>query len=527
MSFVFVDLPEDYERVYLYDRGDDDGDDPVRQVLWGDFLWLAENATFDASAEWTHVVWCKFAPEKRCDLQIRTEHVRVGRPLEIIFVDVGQGDGCVLITPERDERERIVVIDAGKTEDMGNFLEGRFNAYTDGFEFHAAVITHPDLDHYFGFKRIFDNDQITFDRVYHSGLVERPVSGSWAKLGGKRRRAGDRHEYLEDLCDSDAKFRALFADESTFGRKRYPATVEGALKSGRVGAFEMLAKDTSVGERSWMPEFSPDDDRGYTIEVLGPVVETHGDSGTRRLQCFPNRPRNKDGSPRISSSFSHTKNGHSVLLKLQYGGFRVLFGGDLNRSAEEYLLTHYAGFDEWPHERAEKEEMVVLASDHFRSEIMKACHHGSADVTDEFLEAVNPAAFVISSGDEENYVHPRPDLLGRLGKKGRGTAPVLLSTELQRSWRQEEAEEQVSAIKRQVRDLHRQPDDHLRDALLAAIEDLGGSNVAVDGAIYVKTDGHRLIAAFKKESRSETDRWFYYEYRIVNDRLILVPRGGH
>ena len=30
---------------------------------------------------------------------------------------------------------------------------------------------------------------------------------------------------------------------------------------------------------------------------------------------------------------------------------------------------------------------------------------GSSDVTDEFLEAVNPAAFVISSGDEEGHVH--------------------------------------------------------------------------------------------------------------------------
>ena len=69
--------------------------------------------------------------------------------------------------------------------------------------------------------------------------------------------------------------------------------------------------------------------------------------------------------------------------------------------------------------------------------------------------------------------------------------------------------------------------DALEKTILDTIDELGGSNVSVDGAIYVKTDGHRMIAAFKKESQSETDRWFYYEYKIVNGRLILIPRGGH
>ena len=65
--------------------------------------------------------------------------------------------------------------------------------------------------------------------------------------------------------------------------------------------------------------------------------------------------------------------------------------------------------------------------------MMKCCHHGSADVTEEFLEATEPAAYVVSSGDEESHVHPRPDLLGLLGKKGRGIRPLVLCTEILRS----------------------------------------------------------------------------------------------
>lgn len=529
MKFVFVDLSEHYEKTFLYEHAHDSKGKPVpvRQVLWGDFLWLDSSHDFSASSEWTFVVWAPNNPEKRRELKIRTRDVSVSRPLEIIFVDVGQGDGCVLITPERDERERIIVIDAGKTDDMGKFLDSRFGAYQKGMKFHAAVITHPDNDHYLGFKDIFAAPEITFEKVYHSGLVERPFSGTWAKLGGRKRRTGEKLYHLENIVQTDTEFRAEFDDPSKFGRKDYPNTIKGALEPGKVGKFEILAKDTPMAEHSWMPEFGPDDARGYTVEVLGPILLDNPHTGGKRLRCFGDKPRNKDGSPRTSASYGHTKNGHSVILRLQYGSFSVLFGGDLNRSSEEYLLNFYGNREEWPQETVERDEMVAMAGQRFRSDVMKACHHGSSDVTDEFLEAVHPAAFVISSGDEEGHVHPRPDLLGRLGRKGRGSSPVLLSTELQRSWRKEEKEEKITEITKAVKALEKNPDEDLRKEITAKIEALGGSNVSVDGAIYVKTDGHRLITAFKKELQSETDRWFYFEYRIVNNRLILEPRGGH
>lgn len=144
--------------------------------------------------------------------------------------------------------------------------------------------------------------------------------------------------------------------------------------------------------------------------------------------------------------------------------------------------------------------------------------------TDEFLEAVNPAAFVISSGDAEGHVHPRPDLLGRLGRKGRGNSPVLLSTELQRSVRDREDMALVDKLKADIDLQVAGPTPARKKAIDEAIRILSHSNVEVDGAIYLKTDGSRLITAFKKEDKSDKDKWFYFEYRIIDGELVLVPR---
>ena len=167
--------------------------------------------------------------------------------------------------------------------------------------------------------------------------------------------------------------------------------------------------------------------------------------------------------------------------------------------------------------------MVGKVAQRFRSDVMKVCHHGSEKVTDAFLEAVNPACFIISSGDEEGHVHPRPDLLGRLGRAGRGTSPVLLSTELQRSTREKADRELIDKVEREVERLAAAPSPALAASIRASLGTLAKTNVDVYGAIYLKTDGDRLITAFKIEEQSETDRWFYYEYAVTpSGELVLI-----
>ena len=166
--------------------------------------------------------------------------------------------------------------------------------------------------------------------------------------------------------------------------------------------------------------------------------------------------------------------------------------------------------------------MVTQANEWFGADVMKVCHHGSEKVTNAFMAAVNPAAFVISSGDQEGHVHPRPDLLGRLGRFGRGESPVLLSIELQRSTREREDQKLVKRLLREIDTLTTNPTDELKLSIREKIRKLARTNVEVYGAIYVKTDGKRLITAFKIESESDTKKWFYFEYTLDSNGVLTI-----
>ena len=138
---------------------------------------------------------------------------------------------------------------------------------------------------------------------------------------------------------------------------------------------------------------------GLKLEVLGPVPTN--ETGLYRFKWFEDS--------------SHTRNGHSIILKLIYKNRSLLLGGDLNTQSEEYLLNYYD------------------PDNPFRVDAAKACHHGASEFTVDFMKAVKPYATVFSSGDNENYAHPRADALGCAGRYSRGKRPMVFSTELARS----------------------------------------------------------------------------------------------
>lgn len=503
MAHKFAALGKNGKKVMLY-RFDSKEQKlkKARQVLWGDWLTLEENPpAHNLPSEWLPVRW---APKsaKAETLYIREDETTDHRPLEIIFLDVGQGDGAVLITPELGAEERIMVVDAGESDNMCRFLNGRFKAYR-GFQFDAAVITHPDMDHYLGFESVFEDHKIGFNTVYQNGLVERPVSGKFEKVGGLVKDPANNINYISDLATSRADMEQHFGDSSQLGDFVFPRVMHRALNNPNILDYKMLSTDPEhaihEGERKYMPGFTPSDNRGYTIEVLGPVAErdTQGNLRLRKI-----------------SDYGKTKNGHSIILRLKFGDFRVLFGGDLNKSAEKFLLKTYTGRKGFPRKASELDKMVDQAKKWFESEIMKVCHHGASDVTNEFMKSVNPACFVISSGDSEGHVHPRPDLLGRLGNFGRGDSPVLLSTELQRSTRPSEDKKLIEKLQKSIDKLAEKPTPSRKKKVEEHVAELSRSNVAVYGAIYVKTDGEKLITAFKIEEPSDKKKWFYFEYKL-------------
>lgn len=483
----------------------------VRTILWGDWLKIVEEV-----GEWGRLDW------NGRTYWVRISDTQAERPLEIIFIDVGQGDGCFIVAPHPTGEKRIVV-DAGADSNMSRFIGWRFRlGRNTGVRMHAAVITHSDMDHYKGFQPLFDNPHLTFETVYHNGIGERAGADIFGPaVDGWLTDIVSTHEQIADLYSDPANV----IDPGKTRPKLYPKLMLTALARGKASTeVRMLSTATGAMEdgRTWMPGFTPSQSPGLTIEVLGPVVEPDA-SGAPRLRIFGKTPESQDFSA------SHTKNGHSVLLRLTCGRFTLLLGGDLNRSAEHFLLRHYGeiGPD------APLVEAVETAGRRLGADMMKSCHHGSSDVTNEFLDAVRPFGFVVSSG-EEGWAHPRPDLLGRLGRHGRGPAPLILCTEILRSTREREAAGALEKLRRldaRIEDPATPLSDRdaARKARAALQDELARRNVEVYGAITLRTDGDKAVIAFRHEDSATAPSWqtFWYGHDETEGFIPIWGEDGH
>lgn len=456
------------------------GGKKVQHALWGDFVRLLGGD----QGEWVEV---RVRGENGW---MRKKDLQEERILEVNFVDIGQGDGCFVVTPQ----DRFLVIDAGESDNMYRFLRWRFNVRNrpeQVIDCDAAIITHPDQDHYKGFQQLFDSPNFRFDTVYHNGLVERTGDDL---LGPKEKHEGV--NYLTGLVQDRAALGAIIDDPALVGSKRYPKLLRTAATNGRVDDIRMLS--AAAGEKRFLPGYDGSDGSGLSIQVLGPIPEEVG--GRPALRWFGDNGK--------------TKNGHSVVLLLRYGNVKILLGGDLNIPAEHHLLFSYTGIDPETKNPEEREALVARAREIFQVDVAKACHHGSADFTSLYLRAVNPLATVISSGDGEPHCHPRPDALGTFGKHGRGERPLIFSTELARS--SKESIKEPNRLRAEIRALMEkrdlEDDDAKREELGEKIQKKLGvleRSVAVYGMINVRTDGNHVLLAQKlEEPRSATgERW--------------------
>ncbi|MGH7570639.1 MAG: ComEC/Rec2 family competence protein [Gemmatimonadota bacterium] len=464
-----------YPAPFVFDKKN--GTKKIQQCIWGDTIealgpeedgWVPVNARLDQG-------WMRAA-----DLQEDCI-------LEVVFVDIGQGDGCFIVTP----RNKLILVDAGLGNNMVRFLRWRFDLRSNPdkvVRFESGVITHPDEDHYGGFDPILKRN-FEFGALYHNGVVERKGPD---RLGPKVGPTGEKR--LTDIIVDEAALATIIDDPAKVGEMKYPNLLKLARDEAEIPKIRMLsARDEHL------PGYGPS--AQMTIEVLGPVPEEQAD-GSLRL--------------RWKSSDGITKNGNSVILMFRYGKLRMLIGGDLNRPFEELLLEHYTGLDSRPTSEEDRLALAIESRKRFRADVAKACHHGSADFTSRFLEGIDAIATVVSSGDEESHCHPRPDALGALGRRGRGERPLIFSTELARSSR--ETIETPQAIKDKVSELLELRDQAtdeamkktLREKIQAALSRVERS-VAVYGAINLRTDGDKALIAQKLERpRPNGEKWDYH-----------------
>jgi len=462
----------------------------LKELLWGDWM-VVTGDEVDGHLP---------VKSRGCTGFVDKDLAMSQRVLEIIFVDIGQGDGCLVVTPD----DKHIVVDAGSGDNMYRFLRWRYGQFKKDFAFEAAIISHSDLDHYGGFARLFAEPKLHFRNVYTNGLMERDSEKATGTLGPVRKNGA--RAFIDALVTDTAGLRKFVSKASNVGKKKYPTMLKQALDNGKFDMFQML----SVND-GHLPGYGPDNK--VTIEVLGPVTDT------------------LDGKPALRwfGDVGKTKNGHSVVLKLRYGSISVLLGGDLNIPSETLLLEHHSG-GALP--KGEEDRMAVARKVRktFQVDFAKSCHHGSADFSRTFLAAVNPLATIISSGDDEPYSHPRADTLGTIGKYSRGTRPLIFSTELARS-----APERIkhpSALRKLVDELMKASAEAGTAAEKKKLEVKADKfkkqldrSVATYGAINLRTDGKTVVVAQKLETtRDKKKEWDGYQFEPRNGTLTFVSK---
>ncbi len=97
--------------------------------------------------------------------------------------------------------------------------------------------------------------------------------------------------------------------------------------------------------------------------------------------------------PYITGSRSDI-NSNSLVFRLEYGSFRMLFTGDSG---------------------AETEARLLAAGDDLRADVLKVGHHGSAyGTTPDFVRAVSPRVAIVSVGRNNLFGHPSPQTIATL-----------------------------------------------------------------------------------------------------------------
>jgi beta-lactamase superfamily II metal-dependent hydrolase len=333
--------------------------------------------------------------------------------LKVDFVDVQQGDGTLIETPGG----KTITLDGGDNQLFARYLAARYpgTGKDDRKQIDAMVISHGDADHFAGLSEIYESETnpeprkrlfVHPERVFHNGLVKRPNDVDEEDSFGATKKVGDETIITEletDLTEvPDAEMNKYF--------KQWKKTLLAWEQDGAI-EFKRLAKGDDKA-------FDFLKDEGIEAQVLGPILSSKdGVSGLRFLGKPPKGPQL--GVPEVvpEAKFkgldaSHTINGHSIVLRLELGNWRLIFAGDLNPQAEQHLV----------------DDGAVL-----EAEVFKVPHHGSHEYSDAFIGAVSPLVSIVSSGDEsarKEYIHPRATLMNALGRNSRDGSAVVFVTEL-------------------------------------------------------------------------------------------------
>jgi beta-lactamase superfamily II metal-dependent hydrolase len=358
--------------------------------------------------EWMKVIDTPTARASRVHVRYRggegyvaLEDLTRRRHLEIFFIDVSQGDGILIQTPD----DRRILIDGGESEDAHEFIRNKYRLdKPDNFiDFEAIIATHSDADHTQGLLTILKDPKIAVKRFFHNGLFRRteenqdpgPHEGDYVYGLTDRPRPTDKpaltplmKKLLSALETADAQLPVVIQKMKDLGRR--VDAPEGGFVCKRLEAAD-----------GFLPPYD-DPRKPLRIKVLWPMSAVRDGRLSYRWYGNPGK----------------TVNGNSVVLCVEHNKYRILLTGDLNAASMDDVMKAYARIPEEPPA--------------LEAHVYKAAHHGSQDFSVPFLQVVKPDAAVISSGDDRNDIHghPRAVLLGTITRYSRCEKPAVFSTEL-------------------------------------------------------------------------------------------------
>lgn len=228
--------------------------------------------------------------------------------LQIYFIDVGQGDSTLIVTPN----DKKILIDGGgsSTYDVGKNTLIPYLLDRKIKEIDYVIISHFDQDHIGGLLNVLKELKV--------GKV----------IIGKQGEESEQYVLFRKILDE----------------KEIPVIV---VKQGNIINIE---KDLII--KILFPE-----DELITENVL---------------------------------------NNNSLVFKLEYKKFEMLFTGDIEEVAEKQLLKMYSNGE-------------------LKADVLKVAHHGSkTSSTEKFIKTVKPRIALIGVGDNNKFGHPNEAILNRL-----------------------------------------------------------------------------------------------------------------
>lgn len=379
-----------------------------RSILWGDLVQVLKR-------DGTHAhVRCRGLTGR-----IREDRLSAEPLLQLYFIDVGQGDGVLVRTPDG----RHMLIDGGLPrgnqatgKNAADFVDWKFfEDYGDhAVRLDAVVASHSDYDHYGGLwdlvrteteeDRELDSLSVKIDTFYHPGLSrwKKSSDGPFPHKDGLGPNDGGWFvRLLGNRADVDDARDALGGSWKQFIDDVVTRNPEVAVE--RLGVARTNLQNGGPLPHVWSNA------GGCRVSVLAPVTAER--NGTVALKDLGDTGKNT--------------NGHSICLRIDYGKFRCLLTGDLNKASMDWLMESYG-------------DRIAA----FSCDVAKACHHGSGDISYRFLEHVKAAATVIASGDIEGFAHPRPEVVAASAATGhleidrdddKLITPLVYMTEIERS----------------------------------------------------------------------------------------------